>query len=167
MNIFYLDKNPTTCANMMHDKHVVKMILETGQLLSACRVHYNSTCPIAYPKSVPNHPCAKWVMESKHHYIWLAKHYLALCYEYHRRYNKLHARHDDYQTYKVVPAAMPDARWIDPPRCMPLEYDDGDAISSYRRYYNAEKLWWTRGNDGRRFKNTWTFPAVKPDWIKK
>ena len=34
MNIFYLDENPWTCAQWMVDRHVVKMILETCQLLS-------------------------------------------------------------------------------------------------------------------------------------
>ena len=36
MNVFYVDKNPVTAAEMMIDKHVVKMILESAQLLSTC-----------------------------------------------------------------------------------------------------------------------------------
>ena len=36
MNIFYLHKNPVTAAEMSCDKHVVKMILESAQLLSTC-----------------------------------------------------------------------------------------------------------------------------------
>ena len=34
MNIFILDYNPTNCARMHADKHVVKMVLETAQILS-------------------------------------------------------------------------------------------------------------------------------------
>ena len=34
MNIFYLDKNTVKCAKYHNNKHVVKMILETAQLLS-------------------------------------------------------------------------------------------------------------------------------------
>lgn len=34
MNIFFLDKDPVQCAQWMVDKHVVKMIVETAQLLS-------------------------------------------------------------------------------------------------------------------------------------
>ena len=34
MNIFYLDKDPKTCAEMHCDKHVVKMIIEYAQLMS-------------------------------------------------------------------------------------------------------------------------------------
>ena len=33
MNIFYVDKDPVIAAQMMCDKHVVKMILETAQML--------------------------------------------------------------------------------------------------------------------------------------
>ena len=38
MNIFFLDENPTLSAQYHVDKHVVKMILETAQLL--CSVHH-------------------------------------------------------------------------------------------------------------------------------
>ena len=34
MNIFYLDRDPKTCAEMHCDKHVVKMIIEYAQLMS-------------------------------------------------------------------------------------------------------------------------------------
>ena len=34
MNIFYLDEKPMTAARMHCDKHVVKMILESAQMLS-------------------------------------------------------------------------------------------------------------------------------------
>ena len=37
MNIFYVDKDPKVAAQMMCDKHVVKMILEYAQIL--CTTH--------------------------------------------------------------------------------------------------------------------------------
>ena len=37
MNIFYLDKDPIIAAQMSCDKHVVKMILESAQML--CSTH--------------------------------------------------------------------------------------------------------------------------------
>ena len=36
MNIFYLHPNPRKCARWACDKHVVKMLLETCQLLYTC-----------------------------------------------------------------------------------------------------------------------------------
>ena len=37
MNIFYLDKNPNTAAKMMCDKHIIKMILESAQMLCTAK----------------------------------------------------------------------------------------------------------------------------------
>jgi len=34
MNIFYVHKNPIVAAKMLIDKHVVKMIVESAQMLS-------------------------------------------------------------------------------------------------------------------------------------
>ena len=34
MNIFYVDKDPIVAAKMLIDKHVVKMIVESAQMLS-------------------------------------------------------------------------------------------------------------------------------------
>ena len=34
VNIFILDENPKTCAEYHCDKHVIKMILESAQMLS-------------------------------------------------------------------------------------------------------------------------------------
>ena len=34
MNIFVLDRNPKTAAQLQCDKHVVKMIVESAQMLS-------------------------------------------------------------------------------------------------------------------------------------
>ena len=34
MNIFYLEECPQKCARSYYDRHVVKMILETAQMLS-------------------------------------------------------------------------------------------------------------------------------------
>ncbi len=36
MNIFFLDRDPQVCAVYHNDKHVVKMIVESAQMLSAC-----------------------------------------------------------------------------------------------------------------------------------
>ena len=36
MNVFYVDKHPVKAAEQMCDKHIVKMILESAQLLCTC-----------------------------------------------------------------------------------------------------------------------------------
>ena len=46
MNIFYLDKNPKRAAQLQYNKHVVKMILESAQMLcTAHRFYGNDDVP--------------------------------------------------------------------------------------------------------------------------
>ena len=79
MNIFVLDENPQVAAQMHNDKHVVKMILETAQLL--CGVHHmvGGDYDIPYKLSHKNHPCAIWVRQCIENYIWLCDLGLSLC----------------------------------------------------------------------------------------
>jgi hypothetical protein len=82
MNIFFLDENPTLSAQYHVDKHVVKMILETAQLL--CSVHHVTdqvtdqvthqvTHQVPYKLSHKNHPCAIWARESLSNYLYLCE----------------------------------------------------------------------------------------------
>ena len=92
MNIFVLDYDPVKAALFQCDKHIVKMPLETAQLL--CSAFKDVSTP--YKKTHLNHPCAKWARKSKHNYEWLILHGLALCDEYQYRYKKTH------QSKKVI-----------------------------------------------------------------
>src|SRR5690349_1481198 len=89
MNIFFLSLCPEQAAIMQCDKHVVKMILETAQLLSTAfrllAVDHNHTG--IYKISHVNHPTAKWVRSSKENCLWTIRHGLELSNEYSRRYN--------------------------------------------------------------------------------
>jgi hypothetical protein len=77
MNIFYLDKSPYTCARYHCDKHVVKMILETAQLL--CGAHWATGGTAQYKPTHLNHPCAIWVRKSLSNYKWLCELGFNLC----------------------------------------------------------------------------------------
>ena len=94
MNIFILDTNPRKCAEYHNDKHVVKMILETAQLL--CGVHWitQSTYEIPYKLSHKNHPCSIWARECIENYNWLCELGIELCEEYTYRYGKRHKSQD-------------------------------------------------------------------------
>jgi hypothetical protein len=82
MNIFYLDKNPVIAAQMMCDKHVVKMILESAQMLStAVRVQSGDETANElglYKMAHKNHPSTIWARTSYFNFIWLYKHMIAL-----------------------------------------------------------------------------------------
>lgn len=128
MNIFVLDANPITAANDHCDKHVVKMILESAQMLSAA--HWMAWQKILKPPdlkgrgalqqwladNVPqehqppwkmthaNHPCTQWTQRAWGNYRWLSLHGQALCLEYTRRYSREHKSHDVHRwLYKHVP----------------------------------------------------------------
>ena len=58
MNVFYLDKCPVKSAEMSCDKHVVKMILESAQLL--CTVHRVSDGVEYYDKTANGRKKKKW-----------------------------------------------------------------------------------------------------------
>ena len=95
MNIFYLDRHPIKAAQMMCDKHVVKMILESAQMLStAHRVldgdEYADEVGL-YKMAHKNHPSTIWVRSSLENYTWLYDHMVALMVEYTYRYGKHHA----------------------------------------------------------------------------
>ena len=104
MNIFYLDKDPVKAAHYSCDKHVVKMILESAQMLcTAHRVqdgekvighsatgrkrttykHPNSNMDaILYGAGWLKHPSCVWVMDNAYNYMWLYRHMMALGDEY-------------------------------------------------------------------------------------
>lgn len=91
MNIFVLDRDVKKCAIYHNDKHVVKMILESAQLL--CGVHHmteSNINDIPYKLSHKNHPCSIWAREDISNYLWLCELGLELCKEYTYRYGRRH-----------------------------------------------------------------------------
>ena len=142
MNIFYLDKSPTISAHCMCDKHVVKMILESAQLLCTA-LH---TCPSNaelpekfYKKTHVNHPSAIWARTSKDNYLWLTDHANALLSEYTHRYDKQHASTSVIDWCSANIPNIPDLGFTDMPQCMPDEYKMDDPVLGYRNYYNQAK----------------------------
>lgn len=94
MNLFFLAQNPQDAARLQADVHIVKMILESYQMLcTALRFALN---PVVWPFTLckithKNHPTTKWIRFSAENYSWTLQHGLALCKEYTRRYEKIHA----------------------------------------------------------------------------
>lgn len=89
MNIFATSDCPVRSASYLDDKRVVKMVLESAQLLSTAMTLTGGTGP--YRVTHTNHPCSLWARSSRVRYLWLLDHFVALCDEYEARYNKLHA----------------------------------------------------------------------------
>lgn len=139
MNIFYLDRNIKKNAAYHCDKHVVKMILETAQLL--CSVYWANGIEAPYKKTHVNHPCAIWARESAGHFIYLINLGRELGKEYNARYNK---HHKSLQVIDWCADNSPSLRFnkmefTEPPKCMPDKYKTEDTVESYRRYYISDK----------------------------
>jgi len=181
MNIFYLDKDPIKAAQMSCDKHCVKMIVESAQMLSTAHrmidgkeytdltksgrrikrwKHPNANLEkTLYKACHTGHPSTVWVMESAYNYHWLYKHMMALNTEFKMRYGHIL----DHKTVQLLEGALMyppknislNTIATDPPPAMP-DYCKipGDSVASYRKYYIFEK---------QRFA-TWKSPSTVPAW---
>ena len=143
MNIFYLDSNPREAAQMMCDKHVVKMILESAQMLStAHRVLDGNEIADSkglYKMAHKNHPSTIWVRTNSSNYEWLWEHMDALMKEYTYRYGKHHATERLTHYLWEFPRNISHGDFTDPPQCMPDYCKDEDTVLAYQTYYIVEK----------------------------
>tara|TARA_R100000152_G_C6763135_1_gene187522 strand:- start:802 stop:1263 length:462 start_codon:yes stop_codon:yes gene_type:complete len=137
MNIFVLHKNPTTAAEMACDKHVVKMILESAQML--CTVAHAQGHSAPYRAAFKHHPCTIWVGKSKQNWDWLISHALGLCAEYTKRYGKVHKSQQHIEWCSSLSIGLPSAGLLPFAQAMPLQYKNPCAVTAYRAYYRGEK----------------------------
>ena len=140
MNIFVLDLDVKKCAEYHVDKHVVKMILESAQLL--CGVHHivsPDNVNIPYKLSHKNHPCSIWTRESLSNYLYLCELGLELCKEYTYRYGKRHKSQDVIEWCLINKPNIPDIGFTKPAMAMPDEYKVKSVVESYRNYYMGAK----------------------------
>jgi hypothetical protein len=145
MNIFFLSFDPKTAARLHCDKHVVKMIIETAQLLYSAHwmLDPEDVPPHAYKRAHVNHPCSIWVRESITNYMWLATLGWWLCKEYQYRYgeHKIH-KTEAHINWLIAntPKSIPFYAMTTPVQAMPDEYKDDDPIVAYQTYYIESKL---------------------------
>ena len=141
MNIFYLDRDPVKAAQVQYNKHVVKMILESAQMLCTAHHHYNNGDYVPYKKAHYNHPSTIWCRQNVKQYNWLYDHMIALGNEYTKRYNKKHLTIIKCaDILKTIPPGIPNSTFEEPPQCMPEQYKVvGCSITAYWNYYEQEK----------------------------
>ncbi len=153
MNVFAVHRDPVRAARALCDRHVVKMTLETAQILcSAARARLGQPAP--YRPTHAEHPCVIWAAARRANWEWLVRHGLALADEYARRFGRVHrSRAVIARVGRRGPA--PDGRRRQAfAQVMPERYRGRDPIAAYRRYYAAEKA---------RFA-TWRAPSRPPRW---
>ena len=141
MNIFHLHKDPRICAEYHCDRHVVKMILETAQMLSTAYQKHCGEDTNLYKPAYPKHPMTIWVGDSLENfkYALALGEWLAIQYKY--RYKKVHSTikisnlfHGRYKLWHGWKT-----EFTPPPQCMPDEYKHKDYITAYKQYYVGEK----------------------------
>jgi len=139
MNIFYLHRDPQKSAEYQYNKHVVKMILESAQMLCTAHHHYGND-EVPYKKAHYNHPSTVWARQNRANYTWLFRHMMHLGDEYTKRYGKEHLTINKCWSHLChAPQGIPDGEFTPPPQCMPDEYKHEDTITAYWNYYIAEK----------------------------
>jgi len=140
MNIFVLDTDQEKAAHYHVDKHVVKMPLETAQLL--CTVHHLSGTKsdmIPYRATHKNHPSTKWAAESLSNYKWLVELGIRICEEYTYRYEKVHKCEEVVRWCEKNIPDIPDSGLTSFAQAMPDECKRADAVEAYREYYKKSK----------------------------
>jgi hypothetical protein len=160
MNIFYLDRDPIKAAQVQYNKHVVKMILESAQMLCTAHHHYAELLSqddsyIPYKKAHYNHPSTIWCRENSEQYLWLYNHMIALGNEYTKRYNKIHLTITKCaDILQATPAGIPLGTFEEPPQCMPDQYKvPGCSVTAYWNYYEQEKHTVAAKNEELIFRN--------------
>lgn len=169
MNIFILDESPGCAARQHCDKHVVKMIIESAQMLSTAhrvldgseyqdrtrngrrikRWRLNENDDRFYKGVHVNHPCTVWTRQSKENYKWHYELFIALCDEYTYRYGKVHETDRKLRELLKEPPNNFKCVGLTPwPQCMPDYCKHKNPITAYRNYYKNEKkafaVWTTR-----------------------
>lgn len=147
MNIFILDDDIRQSAQYHCDKHVVKMVLESAQLMCSAHIAHNQPAPYKISKPHMNHPCAIWARKTQDNYFYLHQLALELCEEYTYRYNKIHASQaviDSLPWPSFLPKGKQTPFATAFRRDMPAENLQrilacSDTVSAYRMYYVLDK----------------------------
>ena len=181
MNIFVLHEDPKKAVEMHCDKHVPKMVVESGQMLSTAhrlldgietKVKSKSGRKMSYWKLTdwredalykpvhPKHPCTIWSTETTANYKWHYDFFCHLCDEYTYRYGKKHLTDKLLrEPLSNYPLSIPEGD-LTPfklamgsnPECM-LD----NPIDAYRAFYATKR---------HRFKMIWS-KRPEPQWWQK
>lgn len=138
MNIFALDEYPKTAARWHVDKHIVKMILESAQIL--CTVNYANGLSTPYNATHKNHPCVKWAGASLHNWVWLKQLAKYLNDEFRYRFNK-DVNHKSWDVIESLEIPnLPKIGLTPFYQAMPEEYKIvSNPVGAYRMYYKYGK----------------------------
>ena len=177
MNIFVTDPNPLTSAQVLPDKHVVKMPLETCQMLAVVYSKWyfdwgndllpkKDGTPYNTEKGAfRGHPCTVWAAENIANTAWLIAHGFGLLQEYTYRYGKIHSCQTALNAAEKVFGEKTGRTLLCCKSATPFafagpdefKYDKTiDVFTAYKRYIASKS--WVSNNYIRK-------PNRKPNWL--
>ena len=169
MNIFFVNKDPAKAARALCDKHVVKMTVESAQMMATAhrvldgrlvdsvrwsngpngariaknrKVWIHPSLEHQIPKATHvNHPSNVWVRQSTKNYMWLFWHFNELLYEYEKRYERIHAYTMLANLFAQPPENCPVGKMTPIPCAMDEKFIiSDDPVENYRNYYRLGKV---------------------------
>ena len=161
MNIFAIegDNNEidwVKSAQSQDNYRVVKMILESCQMLCTTLNELLGEQVTPYRTTHKNHPSTKWVRASSANFEALVEHTMSMLEEYTRRFGKVHkctsVLGKCIELYD--PSLFPTQEPTRLPLAIPCEFHSDNIVESYRKFYAS--------------KPRIRYPKDKvPEWFKK
>lgn len=159
MNIFITSPDPIQCAVALDDRRVIKMALESTQMLSTViHIHHGSHRQEVYRPTHAHHPCTVWTAQNRSNAEWLYAHMVALQEEYRYRFGKIHKTTTLLDViHESLTECLPEGEFSTPPNCtvssaLGVDFSDiSDVYEAYRRYLKAK----------------WQHDKLPPKWSKR
>lgn len=172
-----LDTDPKLAAQAHIDRHVVKMLIEYAQILSAAHRIWTAPediHPDLYRLTHKNHPSVKWAALNRYNYTWLHALWISLHEEYRHRYGatKWHASYGKLWTRLYAPPydmplfPRPDyeapftSLEMKPEHQAVGDLKQNNPVDAYREYYRTTKVTDAKG----KLMAIWTNRG-KPEWF--
>lgn len=160
MNIFATHVSPIKSAEWLDDRRVIKMLLETAQLLSTALRRHGVGNGIHYKAAYQKHPCTIWAGDTRGNFDWLCEHGLALCNIYTAVYGKTHNSERVIQFAYKMRRHIPMGRRKEMADC--TEFKHRTDVNIYERYRMFMCLKWLERDTK---QPTWQGRET-PYWIK-
>lgn len=167
MNVFVCHQDPVLAAKYLCDRHVVKMVLESAQLLSTVCAEKGLDFEGRYKSTHKGHPCVIAMKNDSNYLNWVSQHGFALAFEYSNRFHKIHKSLDvihDASLVLIQEKLMPgkfDLMEIESfPKAVFDEFKNLPVVEAYQKHLAKKYLELWKPNEAK-----WTKPGIKPNWL--
>ena len=145
MNIFAIEGIDTQIdwvksAQSQDNYRVVKMILESAQMLCTTLNEIAGKQVTPYRSTHKHHPSTKWVRASSANFESLVEHTMAMLEEYTARFGKVHKCTTVLERCLDLydPASFSSSEPTRLPLAMPYQFQSENIVESYRKFYASK-----------------------------